>query len=39
MKDLDKLSLKNLISSFKIHEIQLEGDEQNNKSKFIALTS
>jgi len=38
-KDLDKLSLENLIISFKSHEIELNGDEPIQKSKSIALTS
>jgi len=36
---LDKLSLQNLISSLKSHEIELEGDEPKNLSKSISLTS
>jgi hypothetical protein len=38
-KDLNKLSLENLISSLKSHEIELGGDEPVKKSKSIALTS
>jgi predicted transcriptional regulator len=38
-KDLNKLSLENLISSLKSHEIELVGDEQDKKSKSITLTS
>jgi len=38
-KDLNKLSLKNLISSLKNHEIEIESDKPNNLSKSVALTS
>jgi hypothetical protein len=38
-KDLNKLSLENLMSSLKSHEIELIGDEPAKKSKSIALTS
>ena len=38
-KDLNKLSLENLINSLKSHEIELVGDEHAKKSKSIALTS
>jgi hypothetical protein len=38
-KDLDKLCLEKMISSLKSHEIELEGDELNNKCKSISLTS
>jgi len=37
--DLNKLSLENLISSLKSHDIKLIGDEPTKKSKSIALTS
>ena len=37
--DLNKISLKNLISSIKSHEIELIGDEPAKKSKSIALKS
>jgi hypothetical protein len=36
---LNKLSLENLISSLKSHEIELVGDEPAKKSKSIAQTS
>jgi hypothetical protein len=39
VKALDKLCLENLISSLKSHEIELEGDEPNNLSKSVAVTS
>jgi len=38
-KNLNKLSLENLISSLKIHEIDLIRDEPTKKSKSIALKS
>jgi len=38
-KDLDKISLENLISSLKSHEFDLEGDDPNYLSKFVSLTS
>jgi len=38
-KDLDMLILENLISYLKSHEIELEGEEPNNLSKSVALTS
>jgi len=38
-KDLNKLSLENLISSLKSHEVELVGYEHTKKSKSIDLTS
>lgn len=38
-KNLNKLSLKNMISSLKIHEIELIGDELVKNSKSISLKS
>jgi hypothetical protein len=39
MQDLDKLSLENLISSFKSPKIEPVEDELDKKTKSIALTS
>lgn len=38
-KDLNKISLEELISSLRSHEIELEEDEPQKKGKFIALKS
>jgi len=38
IKEANKLSLENLISSLKSHEIELEGDEPIGHSKCVALT-
>lgn len=36
---MNKLSMENMISSLKSHEMKLIGDEPMKKSKFIALNS
>lgn len=38
-KDLNKTSIKELVSSLKSHEIEFKEDEPKRKSKFVALKS
>ena len=38
-KDLNKISLEELVSSLRSHEIELEEDEPKRKSKYVTLKS
>ena len=38
-KDLNKVTLEELISSLRSHEIELNEDEPQKKNKFVALKS